>query len=163
MFPTLPEDITRNVFGCPHSDLEYRRTKKGATWRTIVHSCFGYFETRDASELSLTGSPIRFTALTGALAQFVTQVLTGYLTKGVVYDRVQAMVCFNSEGSTMGAQAICYLTYDSSDTADGVVLKVTGCDPTDKYSGKNKPTKTQLVAGELGSQEKGAAMSWTFK
>ena len=103
--------------------------------------------------MSLTGSPIAFTALTGALAQLVTQVLTGYLAKGAVYDCAQAMVALISEGSTMGAKAICYLSYASSDTADGVVLKVTGCDPTDKYSGKNKPTKTQLAAGELGNQK----------
>ena len=111
-----------------------------------------YFETRDDSELSLTASSIAFTALLGALAQLVTQVLTGHLAKGAAYDCVQVMVCFNSEGSTLGAEAICYLSYDQSGTADGVVSKVTGCDPTDKYSGKNKPTKTQLAAGELGNQ-----------
>ena len=42
----------------------------------------------------------------GALAQLVTQVLTGHLTKGVVYDCVQAMVCFNSEGSALCAKAM---------------------------------------------------------
>ena len=104
--------------------------------------------------MSLTGSPIRFTALMGALAQLVTQVLTGHLTKGVAYDCVQAMVCFTSEGSRLGAKSICYLSYDPPGTADGVVFKVTGCDPTDNYSGKNKPTKTQLATGELGSQKR---------
>ena len=138
----------------PHSDLEYCRTQKGATWQSIVHCFCLYFETRDDSELSLTGSSITFTALLGALAQLVTQVLTGHLTQGAAYDCVQAMVCFNTEGSTLGSKAICYLTNDPSGTADGVVFKVTGCDPTDKYSGKNKPTKTQLAAGELGSQKR---------
>ena len=138
----------------PHSGLEHSRTQKGATGQSIVHCFCLYFETRGDSELSLTGSSIAFTALMGALAQLVTQVLTGYLTKGAAYDCVQAMECFNSEGSTMGAKAICYLSYDSSDAADGGVFKVTGCDPTDKYSGKNKPTKTQLAAGELGSQKR---------
>ena len=114
----------------PHSDLEYCRTKKGATWQHTVHSFFLYFETRDASELSLIGSPIRFTALMGALAHLVTQVLAGHLAKGAVYDCVQAMVCFNTEGSTLGSKAICYLTNDPSGTAAGVVFKVTGCDPT---------------------------------
>ena len=90
----------------------------------------------------------------GAPAQFVTQVLTGHLTKGVAYDSVQAKVCLISEGSAFGAKAICYLSYDPSGAADGVVFKVTGCDPTDKYSGKNKPTKPQLAAGELGSQKR---------
>ena len=67
---------------------------------------------------------------------------------------VQAMVCFDSEGSALGAKAICYLSYDPSGTTDGVVFKVIGRDPTDKYSGKNKPTKTQLDAGEFGQSNK---------
>ena len=42
----------------------------------------------------------------GALAQLVTQVLTGQLTKGVAYDCAQAMVCLNSEGSALCAKAM---------------------------------------------------------
>ena len=63
------------------------------------------------------------------MAQLVTQVLTGHLTKGVAYDRAQAMACFNPEGSALGAKAICYLSYDPSGTADGVVFALNGCDP----------------------------------
>ena len=58
----------------------------GATWQSIVDGFCLYFETRDDSELSLTGSSITFTALLGALAQLVTQVLTGHLTQGAAYD-----------------------------------------------------------------------------
>ena len=90
----------------PRSDLEYCRTKKGATWQNIVRCFFLYFETRDDSELSLTGSSTTFTALLGALAQLVTQVLTGHLTQGAAYDCAQAMVCFNSEGSALCAKAM---------------------------------------------------------
>ena len=49
----------------PHSDLQYCQTAKGATWQNVVDCFFLYFETRDASELSLTGSSITFTALIG--------------------------------------------------------------------------------------------------
>ena len=64
------------------------------------------------------------------------------------------MVCFNSEGSALGAKAICFLSHDSSGAADGVVFALNGCDPTMKYKGKNRPSKTQLAAGELASQKR---------
>ena len=76
------------------------------------------------------------------------------LRPGVAYECVQAMVCFNSEGSALGAKAICYLSRDPSGTVDVVVFALNGCDPTQKYKGKNKPSKTQLVAGELASQKR---------
>ena len=87
------------------------------------------------------------------MAQLVKQVLTWHLTKGAAYECVQAMVCFNSEGSALGAKAICYLSRDPSGTADGVVFALNGCDPM-KYKGKNRPSKTQLAAGELASQKR---------
>ena len=146
----------------PRSDLEYCRTQKGATWQSIVHCFCLYFETRDDSELSLTGSSITFTALLGALAQLVTQVLTGHLTQGAAYDCVQAMVCFNTEGSTLGAEAICYLTYDPSGAADGVVFKVTGCDPTKNTQARRNLQRHSRLLVSWAVKE-GAAMSWAFK
>ena len=138
----------------PHSDLQDCRTTKGATWQNVVDCFFLYFETRDASKLSLGGSSITYTALTGAMAQLVKQVLTWHLTNGVAYDCAQAMVCFNSEGSALGAKAICYLSRDPSGTADVVVFALHGCEPTQKYKGRNKPSKTQLAAGELTNQKR---------
>ena len=81
----------------------------------------------------------------GAMAQLVKQVLTWHLTNGNAHDCVQAMVCFKSEGSALGAKAICYLSHDSSGTADGVVIALNGCDPRMKYTGRSKPTKKQVV------------------
>ena len=69
------------------------------------------------------------------MAQLVKQVLTWHLANGRVYDCVHVMVCFNYEGYVLGANAICYLSHDSSGTADGVVFALNGCDPTMKYKG----------------------------
>ena len=142
------------VSAAPLSDLQYCQTAKGATWQYVVDCFFLYFETRDAAKLNLGDSPITYSALMGAMAQLVKQVLTWHLTNGNAHDCVQAMVCFNLEGSALGAKAICYLSHDSSGTADGVVFALNGCDPTMKYTGRSKPSKTQLAADELASQKR---------
>ena len=142
------------VSAAPRSDLEYCQTAKGATWQNVVDCFCLYFETRDAAKLNLGDSPITYAALMGAMAQFVKQVLTWHLTNGNAYGCVHAMVCFNSEGSALGAKAICYLSHDSSGTADGVVFALNGCVPTMKYTGRSKPSNAQLAAGKLASQKR---------
>ena len=90
----------------------------------------------------------------GAMSQLVKRVLTWKLTNGYAHDSVQALVGFNSEGEALGAKAICYLSHaKSSDTADAVVVALNGADPK-KYTGRNQPSKNQLIAGELASQKK---------
>ena len=54
----------------------------------------------------------------------------------------------------MGAKAICYLSRGESGRADRVVFNLNGYNPTMKYTGKNKPSKKQLAAGELASQKR---------
>ena len=80
--------------------------RRGATWQSVVDCFFLYFETRDAAQLNLGDAPITYGALMAAMAQLVKQALTRHLTHGNAYDCVQAMVCFNSEGSALGAEAI---------------------------------------------------------
>ena len=153
-FQFCDRTLNAMVSAAPLGDLQYCQTAKGATWQDVVGCFFLYFETRDVAKLNLGDSPIKYGALMGAMAQLVKQVLTWHLTNGNAHDCVQAMVCFNSEGSALGAKARCYLSHDSSGTADGVVIALNGCDPKMKYTGRSKPSKTQLVAGELASQKK---------
>ena len=72
--------------------------------------------------MKLSGARATCGALSGAMAQFINQVLTWYLTNGNAYDCVQAMVSFSWEGNALGAKARCYLSHDSSGQAPPVRL-----------------------------------------
>ena len=88
------------------------------------------------------------------MAQLIKQLLTWYRTHDKAYDCVQAMVCFSWEGIALGAKARCYLSHGSSERADGVVISLFGHDPKLKYTGRAKPTKTQMNASVLSSQKR---------
>ena len=66
----------------PLKDLYYCQTSKGAHWPAVVGSFETYFETQNAAKLTLTGSPIKFSALMPDMSQLVKQVLTWKLTNG---------------------------------------------------------------------------------
>ena len=85
--------------------------------------------------MKLSGARATCGALSGAMAQFINQVLTWYLTNGNAYDCVQAMVSFSWEGNALGAKARCYLSHDSSGQADEIVVNLNGHDPNMKYTG----------------------------
>ena len=86
--------------------------------------------------MKLSGARATCGALSGAMAQFINQVLTWYLTNGNAYDCVQAMVSFSWEGNALGAKARCYLSHDSSGQADEIVVNLNGHAPATYQAGR---------------------------
>ena len=83
--------------------------------------------------------------------QLIKQLLTWYLTHDKVYECVQALVCFNEEGTFLGSSATCYLSHNPAGRADRVIFKLPGLEPEKKYT---NPTHAQSDAGVCGSQKR---------
>ena len=134
------------------NDLQYYKTRSGASWDEAAGCLEIYLETEGDQSLLLRGSAIKFTTLLGIVCRFVKQVLTWRLVNGYRHECIQALVAFNRQCLDLGAKAICYLSHDTTGAADGVTISLTGADPRMKYTGSHKGTKRQLAEGVLGSQ-----------
>ena len=78
----------------------------------------------DESRHALT---IPFHGVLHVLNQLIKQLLTWYLTHGKVYEVVQALICFNKQGTLLGSKAACYLSYpNSAGQPDTVIFKLCG-------------------------------------
>ena len=83
--------------------------------------------------------------------QLIRQLLTWYFTNDKAHECVQALVCFNKEGTSLGSPARRYLSHDSAGRADRVIFKLPGLEPEKKYK---KPTHAQSDARVCGSQKR---------
>ena len=105
--------------------------------------------------MMLGGWPVYFNQLLAIMSQLIKQLLTWYLTH-CDYEKMNecvfALVCFNDESEKLGASARCHLKDDSDGV--GVVFKTTGHKPENKYTGRTLPTKRQMNAGVLQSQQR---------
>ena len=101
----------------------------------------------------LNDEAVSFSQLLGIMSQLIKQLLTWYLTN-CDYEKMNecvfALVCFNDESEKLGASARCHLKYDSDGV--GVVFKKDQ-KPENKYTGRTRPTSTQMNAGVLQSQQ----------
>ena len=101
-----------------------------------------------------TFSPITWASTSFArlhMNQLIKQLLTWYLTHDKVHECVQALVCFNEQGTILGSSARCYLSHNSAGWADSVKFKLSGLEPEKKYT---KPTHKQSDARVCGSQKR---------
>ena len=103
--------------------------------------------------MMLGGWPVYFNQLLAIMSQLIKQLLTWYLTH-CDYEKMNecvfALVCFNDESEKLGASARCHLKDDSDGV--GVVFKKDN-KPQSKYTGRTRPTSTQMNAGVLQSQQ----------
>ena len=135
----------------PRDDLCYFQIDRGATWQQVVRERRRFFESVGKCRLTLNDSDITFNSLLFVMFQLIKQLLTWYLTHDKVHECVQALVCFNREGTFLGSSAMCYLSHNSSGRADRVIFKLPGLDPKMKY---RKPTHAQSDARVCGSHKR---------
>ena len=137
------------VLRAPAYSLQYFYTQQGACWSDIVDSFTEYYQTCCVdAELRLRGEIVTFTILLGAMCNIVKQVLNWKLGHDEVHESMLAMVAFNKECQVLGAKAISYLSKDDPAQA---MISLNGASPSDKYTGKSRPSQNQLATGELAS------------
>ena len=119
-----PLPMNGNVY-----DLCYCHTSLGATWPQVVCELTRFFESVGKCSLTLNGSDITFHGLLFVMNQLIKQLLTWYLTHDKVHECVQALVCFNEQGTILGSSARCYLSHNSAGRADRVIFKLSGLEP----------------------------------
>ena len=72
-------------------------------------------------------SAITFHGVLHVMSQLIKQLLTWYLTHGMVNEVALALTCFNKQGASLGSKATCYLSHpNSAGQPDTVIFKLCG-------------------------------------
>ena len=116
--------------------------------RQVFRELSRFFASVCTCSLTLNSSGTTFHGLLHVMSQLIKQLLTWYLTHDKVYEVVQALICFNKQGTLLGSKATCYLSHpNSAGQADNVIFKLYGLEPGRIYKNiTHKQSQTGVSA-----------------